>query len=80
MQNFKSSTAMVIELHFFMKKMKMKSVYFVPHACDIFVFFCMQLLFVMFSTLMSLEVSLKSENCIAIMPDHPWQSALPYTV
>ena len=30
MQNFKSSTAMVIELCFFMKKMK--NLYFIPHV------------------------------------------------
>ena len=66
MQNFKSSTATVIELRFFMKKkkemkMKMKNLRksYLPvfhTSCDIFIqFFCMQLLLYMFSTLMSLE-------------------------
>ena len=41
--------------------------------CDNFIqFFCMQLLFDMFSTLMSLELKLKVKT--AIMLDHPWQS------
>ena len=41
MQNFKSSTATVIELHFFMKKkmkMKMYYLYFIPHVTFSFSF------------------------------------------
>ena len=81
MQNFKSSTATVIELCF-MKKKKMKNLftctsYLMWHFHPI-VF--MQLLFYMFSTLMSLEdrlklkVKTKISLYMAVMLDHPWQS------
>ena len=67
MQNFRFIGAMVSEFRFFKKKKKMKkkknmdkSCLPVFHtSCDIFIhFFCMLLLFHMFSTLMSLKVRL----------------------
>ena len=74
---------MVIEVRFFMKKMKKKMknhVLPVFHTwCDIFIIL---LLFYMFSTLMSLKdrlrlkLKVKTEIslCMAIMLDNPWQS------
>ena len=56
MQNLKSNTAMVVELHFFMKMMK-NQVFLVFHTLsDIFIQFTF---FYMFSTLMSLEDRLR---------------------
>ena len=56
MQYFKSNTAMIIELHFFMKEIKDLCL----PVCVIFSsIFCMQLLFHMFSTFMSLEDRLR---------------------
>ena len=48
-------------------------------SCDIFIhFFCMQLLFHMFSTLMPLEdrleVTIEISLCMAIMQNHPLPS------
>ena len=57
LENFKSSTATVIELRLFMKKMKKNHIYlhFIPYIT----FSCMQLPFYMFSTSMSLEDRLR---------------------
>ena len=63
MQHFRSKTATVIELLFFMKKKKkmkkkmknLRKLYFIPGA----IFSCIQLLFYMFSTLMSLKDRLR---------------------
>ena len=55
--NFRSKTATVIELRFFMKKKKMKKMmYFIPGVTFSTNFFCMQLLFF---TLMSLKDRLR---------------------
>ena len=82
MQNFKSSTTLVIELRFFMKKKKkMKmSIYLnsIPHVI-LSSNFLHAVIFFMFSTLISVEdrlrLKLKVKTfCMAIMLDHTWQS------
>ena len=72
MQNFKSSTAIVVELRFFLKikkKMKMKNLenhvflYFIP--CVIFL--CMQLLLHLDVLRRQIEIENESENCNFLM-------------
>ena len=74
----RSSTAMVIELCFFMKKMKKMKNVKVLYTCISYlvIIFAMQLPFYMFSTLMSLRRQIEETEislCMAIMLDHPWQ-------
>ena len=66
MQNFRSSAAMVIDLHFFMKKIEMVKIYVYLHFIPRVIFSSTLLhavTFLQFSTLMSLEDRLReSEN------------------
>ena len=83
MHNFKSSTAKLIELHFFMKrkmkkmkKMKHVYLYFIPCVIQ---FFACSYFFTLDVHRRQIQFQSESENfltcvCMAIMLDHPRQS------
>ena len=73
MQNFKSSTATVIELRFLMKKMKMKNLTF---TCT---FYAVTFLHVLYFDVLRRQIEIGTDSktniplCMAIMLDHPSQ-------